>query len=452
MKSTYDRTITDYIDREVKEYAISVVEDRAIPSIVDGFKPVQRKIAFTANKVAKSLVKTAALVGNVISIGGYYKGDSSIAEACGKMAQDFPGSNNFAFIEGEGEFGKRLTPNGISAPRYTKSRIHPNFGRFFIDNELLQFDEQDGEFFEPRYYLPIIPTVLLNGVAGIAVGFAVKILPYNLKDIIYNVSQVVLGKEQQKMIPYWEGFKGSVTPEEDGGFTLHGIWNKINTTTIEITELPIGISRDKYVDHLNDLEDKGHIKGYDDLCKKEFKFIIYMKREILAQWEERGQVEAKFKLVKKVSENLNLISENGKLVYFENPNQIIEHFVRFRMGVVVKRKEYFLRLYDEKITFALLKIAFIQEVMNGKIDFKSIKNKGDLREKVAKLMKSHKPTEDDIDKLINISIYSLTKEEIIKLNEQSKEWRSLIEYYEKTPEKKLFLKDLVDLAKEMKIK
>lgn len=253
-----ERTITDFINNEVKEYAISVVEERAIPSIVDGFKPVQRKLVYTANRVAKNFIKTAALVGNVISVGGYYKGDASIAAACGNMAQDFPGSNNVPFIKGSGEFGKRLTPNGIAAPRYTKAMLHPNFNKFFTDSELLEYEEQDGEFFEPKYYLPSVPTVLLNGISGIAVGFACKILPYKLTDIIQNVGNVLRKKPQFEMTPYYGDFKGTIDKVDDK-WVMRGVWRKINKTTIEITELPIGISREKYLEHLNKLEDAGLI-------------------------------------------------------------------------------------------------------------------------------------------------------------------------------------------------
>ena len=451
MSNNHERTITNYINTEVKEYAISVVEERAIPSIVDGFKPVQRKIVFTADKVAKSFTKTAALVGQVMSVGGYFKGDGSIGGACGKMAQDFAGSNNHPFLEGQGEFGKRLTPDGISAPRYTDTRIHSNFNKFFQDMELLKFDDQEGKLFEPRYYYPIIPSVLLNGVSGIAVGFAVKILPYNLKDLIYNTSRVVLGKPQKKMIPYWEGYNGTVV-EDDDGFIMRGIWERLNSSTVRITEVPVGISRDKYVDHLNKMEERGDIKGYDDDCKKEFNFTIHMKREILAKWEsmDPDYVGRKFKLVKRMSENLNLISENGKLISFDNVNDIIEYFTKFRMGIFAERKVYFENFYKTKISDSYIRKRFIKEVMAGKIEFKKVKNKADLRDKVANLMAKHEPSEDQIEQLINISIYKINKEEIVKIDEQIDEWKELKKYYKDTPTDKLFVKDLKTLAKGLK--
>ena len=443
---TNERSITDYLDNEVKEYAISVVEERAIPSIVDGFKPVQRKIAFTANKLAKSYIKTAALVGNVISVGGYYKGDASISAAVGCMTQDFAGSNNFPFLSGEGEFGKRLTPDGIAPARYTKSKIHSNFAKFFGDSELLEYVEQDGELFEPRFYLPTIPTVLLNGVAGIAVGFATKIQPYNVKDIIENTKRALTGKALKEMIPYHDGFAGTISKDADGSIIMRGIWRRVNSSTIEIVELPVGMSRDKYVEHLNKLEDRGDIKSYDDLCKKEFKFIVYLKREDLAKWEEEGKVEQKFKLTQKLSENINLISEKGKLIYFESANDVIKHFVDFRLGVMTKRKEHFQTYYAEKNDHNRLKIAFIKAVLNTKIDFKKALTKDGLRQATAAMLAKMNPSAESIERLLGMPVYSMNEEEISNIESKIVENQTQIEYYKNTSESDLFVKDISDLS------
>lgn len=442
------RSITDFLNTEVKEYAISVVEERAIPSVIDGFKPVQRKIVFTADKVARQPIKTAALIGNVISIGGYYKGDVSIAFAASKMAQDFTGSNNFPWLSGKGEFGKRLTPQGVAAPRYTKCSLHKNFDRFFTDKELLTYDEQDGEFFEPRYYLPVIPTVLTNGVSGIAVGFACEILPYNVADIIENVKLALTRKPLKPMTPYFEGFKGTITPNgEPNRWVMTGKYKKVNSTTIEIYELPVGTSRDSYVEHLNKLEDKGTIRSYEDHCKKDFKFIIYMTRKDLAKMEKNKRVETVFKLQKKLSQNINVISENGKLINFETPEQLIEYFVNFRMGIMTKRKEYYAQYYAEKLSYAAAKGMFINQVLTNKFNLRAAKSKADLVERISKLGKAFKPHSD---RLSGIPIYHFTKEEIAKLKEECKNYQAQQKYFETVGEKKLFENDVLELINNLK--
>lgn len=440
------RTITDFIDTEVKEYAISVVEDRAIPSVIDGLKPVQRKVLFTAEKVARKPIVTAALAGSVISQAGYFKGDASVASAASKMAQDFAGANNHPLILGKGEFGKRLTPHGIAAARYTKAGLHPNFDKFFTDKELLEYDLQDGQIFEPRYYLPVIPTVLLNGVSGIAVGFACEILPYHIKDIVDNVKRALSGQKLRDMKPHYEGYKGKVE-KVDGKWVMKGVYKKINTTTLHITELPCGMSRDRYIAHLNKLEERDIIKGYDDKCKKEFDFTIYLTRKEMNKLEKNGRIESTFKLKANLSQNLNVLTEHGKLRHFETVQELIEYFVEFRTTIMTKRKEFYAQYYREKLSYAAAKGMFINKVLTNKFNLRAAKSRADLIARIEKIGKAFRPHSD---RLAGIPIYHFTKEEIANLKSKCGDYQKQQKYFEDVKEETLFKDDLSALINNLK--
>ncbi|MBT6072286.1 MAG: DNA topoisomerase, partial [Euryarchaeota archaeon] len=158
--------VTQLIDNQYKDYSKYVLYSRAIPHLIDGLKPSQRKILYTALKTAKNgRIKTASLSGNTISTANYHHGDASLNEAITKMVQSH--SNNISLLQGEGSFGSRLVPDA-AAPRYTYVKMSDNFDKFFADTMVADraIDPEDPE---PAFYLPIIPWVLVNGVKGIAV-------------------------------------------------------------------------------------------------------------------------------------------------------------------------------------------------------------------------------------------------------------------------------------------
>lgn len=183
-------SLAAYARRAYLEYALSVVKGRALPDVVDGQKPVQRRILFTMEQMglgysgntAAKPVKSARVVGDVL--GKYHPhGDSAAYEAMVRMAQDF--SQRYPLIDGQGNFGSR-DGDGAAAMRYTEARLSK------ITRLLLQEIDQgtvdfvlnyDGSFLEP-YQLPArLPFTLLNGASGIAVGMATEIPSHNLREV-----------------------------------------------------------------------------------------------------------------------------------------------------------------------------------------------------------------------------------------------------------------------------
>ena len=190
-----EKTISDFLANEYKEFAMYVVEGRAIPSVIDGFKPSQRKIIHVANQIWKTggekTLKVFQLSGKVASDCFYHHGDASLSNAIITMAQKF--KNNASLLEEDGQFGSLRSPQA-GAPRYIGTKLSDNFRLIYKDFELLEHKEEEGESIEPKFFLPIVPTVLLNGSSGIAVGFASNVLNRDIKSIIDACVKVLADK------------------------------------------------------------------------------------------------------------------------------------------------------------------------------------------------------------------------------------------------------------------
>jgi len=192
--------------------------------------------------------------------------NSSMNSAIIGMAQKF--KNSMPLLEEIGQFGSLRAPDA-GAPRYISTKLHKNFRLLYKDFELLNPRFEEGNEIEPDYFLPIIPTVLLNGSSGIAVGFATNILNRNPLDLINCCLKELEGKSFKEPIPWVHGFTGTCTKQEDtqGSWTFRGKFEVKNTTTVEVSELPPSITYLKYDDYLNGLEDTRKLTSYDNNCK-----------------------------------------------------------------------------------------------------------------------------------------------------------------------------------------
>jgi topoisomerase-4 subunit A len=197
-------------------YAMSVVKGRALPSVEDGQKPVQRRILYAmremGNRSDAPFRKSARIVGDVI--GKYHPhGDTAVYDAAVRMAQDF--TLRYPLIEGQGNFGSR-DGDAPAAMRYTEVRLTP-FAEHVLLSELergtVDFNENyDGSYREPRLLPARLPAMLLNGSSGIAVGMATEIPPHNLKEVAEACALTLEGEPDAK--PVVRGIKG---PDFPGG-------------------------------------------------------------------------------------------------------------------------------------------------------------------------------------------------------------------------------------------
>ena len=171
------KTITEFLDTDYKEYSMSVITERAIPSVIDSFKPVQRKIIDMANEIWKSgnekSMKVFQLCGQTCAKKLYVHGDQSCNGAIINMCQHYKNSLNM--LVADGQVGS-LRVRSAASPRYVGCHLSPNFRLVYKDFELLERRNEEGQEIEPVWFLPLIPTVTTSGTIGLAVGHASNIL------------------------------------------------------------------------------------------------------------------------------------------------------------------------------------------------------------------------------------------------------------------------------------
>eukprot|EP00435_Cladocopium_sp_Y103_P012951 s463_g3.t1 len=180
--------------------------ERAVPCMVDGFKPGQRKVLFGAfKKKLNSEIKVAQFSGYVAEQSAYHHGEASLQGTIIGMAQDFVGSNNVNLFEPRGQFGSRLQGGkDHAASRYIFTCLSKVTRCIFPeeDDAVLEHLFEEGHQIEPRFFCPIIPMVLVNGADGIGTGWSSSIPNYNPRDLIANLRLMLRGEAPVAMTPW----------------------------------------------------------------------------------------------------------------------------------------------------------------------------------------------------------------------------------------------------------
>jgi len=443
------RTVTSFFDKEYLEYAKYVVENRAIPSCIDGLKPTQRKIVHVANKIWKSgnekPMKLFQLAGRVAAEAYYHHGNTSLESAMIGMGQKF--KNSMPLLEGIGQFGSLRSPSA-GAPRYISGKLHPNFRLVYQDFELLQNKIEEGEKIEPEFFLPIVPTVILNGSSGIAVGFATNILNRNPKDVVDACLAVLKEKRMKTLAPWLSEFTGKFErdPSNPKTWKISGSYEVVNTTTVKVTEIPPTFTYEKYEAHLNNLVEKRIIADYDDNSSDKIEYVLKFQRAILKEYISKGRLEALLKIHSQETENLTTIDENGNLKIFDRVEDIVKHFVCIRLGYYDKRKAYLLDKLNRELLVISNKARFIKDIIEGKLKVNNAPKKT-----IIEYLEKNKYDQVDgtFNYLLNMPIYSLTKERFEELLKQKAEKEKEIKVIESTDPKDMYIKDLIELKKSL---
>ncbi len=443
------KTITEYLDEEYAAYGMHTIESRAIPSVIDGFKPTQRKVIYVANRVWKSgsekPIKIFQLGGRIAAEAQYHNGDMSLNSTIVGMAQSF--KNSLPLLDEVGQFGSMRSP-GAGAPRYISTKLNANFRLLYKDFELVEKQYEEGQEIEPKFFLPIIPTVLLNGSSGIAVGFSTNILNRNPIDLIDACLLSLDGKKFKDPLPWWKGFNGTVERVEGtlSSYQIKGIHQIVNTNTVRVTELPPSMTYQKYESNLNTLMEKNHIANYDDNCKKNVDYEIKFNRAALSDRIKKGQLEGLLKLIENETENLTCLDENGKLIIFKTVNELIEYFVKFRLGYYNKRKDFILNSLSRKNIYLSNRAKFIKLIIDGKLNLRN-RPKTEVIEELTKL--KFEQIEGSFDYLLNMAIQSMTKERYEALLKEIQENTDESIKISKTLPMDMYKSDLKELRKKL---
>ncbi|KAJ1370195.1 DNA topoisomerase 2 [Parelaphostrongylus tenuis] len=241
-KDTRAVTFSDFVNKELVLFS-NTDNERSIPSLVDGFKPGQRKVVFACFKRAdKREVKVAQLAGAVGELSAYHHGEASLMGTIINLAQDFVGSNNVNLLLPIGQFGTRLQGGKDSAsPRYIFTQLNPVARTLFpvVDDNVLRFLFEENQRIEPEWYCPVIPMVLVNGASGIGTGWSTSIHNYNPREICENMRKLIRGEQPKPLTPWFKNFRGTIVQLDSSRYVCSGEVAVLSDDTIEITELPI---------------------------------------------------------------------------------------------------------------------------------------------------------------------------------------------------------------------
>lgn len=446
--------ICDFVHRELIHFSNDDI-NRSIPSVVDGMKPSQRKVQYGSilRKLNKKQdeIKVAQLSGFISEKTSYHHGEASLQGTIVGMAQNFVGSNNLNQLHPSGQFGTRLLGGKDSAsPRYIFTYLE-EWNRLIFrpeDDAILTYLNDDGTPIEPEYYVPIIPMVLVNGAQGIGTGFSTTILQYNPIQIIDNLLLMMDSKPIKEMLPWYRGFKGKVE-KSDNGFNIKGNY-KVDKerSSIVITELPVGTWTTVYKEHLDKLEEDKVIKGYKDKNTDETVFFdIQLTDDNLYDLIEKKKLESVFKLTnKETTSNMHCFNKKSVIKKYDTIYDILKEFYEVRLDYYKKRKQYQLDELEKELNVLDWKMKFIEGVIEGTIIVNN-QTKEKINEQLTKLEFPKLSENNSYDYLVQMPIYSLSKEKIDELQKKIDNLEEEMELIQSTTEINRWKSELMELKK-----
>ncbi|AYV86995.1 MAG: putative DNA topoisomerase 2-like isoform X1 [Sylvanvirus sp.] len=373
-QSTGVLSYQNFVHKELILFSIAS-NMRAIPNVVDGLKPSQRKILYVCffRHLIKEL-KVAQLAGSVAEKSAYHHGEASLTGAIVGLAQNFVGSNNINLLYPSGQFGTRLNGGKDAASaRYIFTNL-TKITRFLFpsqDDAVLNYLNDDGLSVEPEYYVPILPTVLVNGSSGIGTGWASTIPNYNPRDLVDWIKARLTNKAATSvpLHPWYRGFTGTIYPStKRQQYTVYGRLEQIDETTIAIKELPLHTWTTDYKSMLDSMLEGKHIKEVKEYhTDTKVCFLIKMTEEQMMKAKLKGLYKT-FKLISSIqTSNMVLFNSRGQLRKYTNPEEIAAEFYDIRLQTYQARKEALIVALQEEVEICQNKVRYIRAVCNGEL-------------------------------------------------------------------------------------
>jgi DNA topoisomerase-2 len=446
-------TIKQFVNQELIHFS-NYDNIRSIPSIIDGFKPSQRKVIYAClKKNLTNEMKVAQLSGSVAEITAYHHGEQSLVGTIINLAQNFVGSNNINLLEPIGQFGTRLMGGkDNSSARYIFTKLTDMINKLIKkeDDTILEYLDDDGFQIEPKNYYPIIPLCLVNGAEGIGTGFSTSIPNFKLEDIVQWFKNKITGEKNKELSPYYNNFKGRIIKYDDTTWISEGIL-EIQDNKIIISELPVKLWTSDYKDFLElFVEEKDSpFKNYQNLSSDtEVKFILKIEpdkieyiNKLNTSIDPNGMNDL-YKLLHlyktlKVS-NLTLYNTEGKLNSYKSVKEILEEFYNFRLKLFEDRRLKLIELLEKDKQYYQGQVKFIELVMSNNKIFKMDEDKMNTFLGDNKIKKY----EGNYDYVTNLSFKQLNQSNLDRLYNKIKEIDSKMKELNNKSSKDLWLLDL----------
>jgi DNA topoisomerase II len=484
----------EFIDKELIHFSNRDLE-RSIPSMVDGFKESTRKIYYGCQKrklFAKE-IKVAQLSGYISEVSAYHHGETSLQQAIVGMAQNYVGSNNINILEPLGQFGTRIKGGSDAASaRYIYTKLNDMAKCIFNldDSNVLHRLDDDGMAIEHEYYIPIIPMILVNGGIGIGTGFSTNLPNHNPEDIINECRKIIsaIDKEVIKnkddvntlysvidkvkitpLLPWYLGFKGTITPNKEGTFQSRGVYKWVNDTTVEITELPIGVWTDDYKEMLVTMLQNNSpvLKDFEShYTDKTVHFILKFFPGVREGIEMNFDTE--FKMISNKNLNLNnihLYNQDGAIQKYKDTTEILKEWSKVRLLKYYERKKFLIKNMENAYEMISAKVRFIKEIVENTLDVMNKKAKvldDELKAKGYPMLSLKIEVDDETEEkvqtvsnadysyLTRMPISQLTYEKKTALEKEAKELEMAIKALKEKPIHIIWNEELDNLEKAWK--
>lgn len=446
-------------------YSMYVIMDRALPNIIDGLKPVQRRIIYAMSELGLSATskhkKSSRTVGDVL--GKFHPhGDSACYEAMVLMAQSF--SYRYPLIDGHGNWGSPDDPKSFAAMRYTESRLS-KYSEFLLQ-ELPQgaadwIDNFDATLKEPSFFPARLPHILLNGVTGIAVGMTTDIPPHNVKEVI-NACLALLKKKTASLDDVLQHINGpdfptgakiitskseitSIYKNGKGSIKARSLYS-VEDKSVVIHALPYQVTVNKVIQQIVSQMQNKKLQMVVDVRDESshedpIRLVVFLKNSKVDPKELMMHLFATTDLERSYRVNFNMIGLNG------NPEvkplvNILREWLDFRLDSVTKRLNYKLLKLNNR-THLLEGLIKVYNNLDKIIDI--IRKYDDAKER---LMKKFSLSDKQVSYVLEIRLRQLAKLEEQKINDEMNQLTDQIEDIKNTLSSEANLKKLI--SKELK--
>lgn len=469
--------ISDFMDGEMIKFSHDDCK-RSIPNCMDGLKESQRKILYAVKKrklkFSGSSLKVAQLGGYVAEHSNYHHGEQNLFETITKMANEFPGSNNIPLFYRDGMFGTRLNGGKDAAsPRYIFTKMDMLTDLIFREEDdiLLDYIVDDGDVVEPKFYVPIIPMILINGCsAGIGTGWSCNVPCYNPLDMtnairiwLENDGEIIIKDPDDNSIvsllpdikPWYRGFTGDIESNGENRYITRGIL-EVTGNKITISELPIGLWTDKFKETLEEHIEKKEIKSMKNYSTpKKPNFVLTESQDGFKCNLENLKLHSYL-----YTSNMVLFNQEEKLKKFESIDEIINYFCTVRFAFYVKRKQMMLDTLENELKYLGNKERFIQEVIDKTLNIMNeeediitrvLENKGYDKDNKVKTEIDEDGEEREVggyDYLLRMQVRTFTANKVRQIKKDIESLQTKVDNLKATSEKQLWLKDLEEFETE----